>query len=120
MSLPVKVWVAFLAGMNIVPSLVFIYRTEAQVVLGTMVVAAVTMGVLTGRYGFTRMLGLGHFYWFPMLVWLLLRLPDIEMSKSFGLWLSALVVVNGISLFLDVKDVIRYAKGERQELVANL
>ena len=120
MPLPIKVWVALLAVMNLVAPLFFIRHLEAQVVLGTMLVAATTMGLLTARFGFTRILGLGHFYWFPMLAWLGTRLGQHDLGEPLGIWLIALMVVNAISLVVDVADVIRYAAGDRKEVVPGL
>lgn len=120
MPLPIKSWVALLAVMNLVGPLFFIHRLESQVVLGTMLVGATTMGLLTARFGFTRILGLGHFYWFPMLFWLATRLGQHDLGEPFGVWLTALMIVNAISLVIDVVDVVRYVAGDRKELVPGL
>ena len=120
MPLPIKLWVALLVVMNLVAPLFFIRHLEAQVVLGTMLAGAITMGLLTGRFGFTRILGLGHFYWFPMLGWLWTRLGQHDLGEPFGVWLIAMMVVNAISLVVDVVDVIRYIAGDRKEVVPGL
>ena len=120
MPLPIKAWLALLVVANLIAPLFFLHHLESKIVLGTMLVAATTMGLLTGRFGFTRILGLGHFYWFPMLAWLSTRLGQHELGEPFGVWLIALMVVNAISLVMDVVDVIRYAAGDRNEVVPGL
>ncbi len=120
MRLPIKAWTALLLIMNLVAPLFFIRHLESQVVFGTTLVSAATMVWLTGRFGFTRIVGAGHFYWFPMLAWLWTRLGQHDLSEPFGVWLIALMVVNSISLIVDVVDVVRYAAGDRKEVVPGL
>ncbi len=92
-------------------------QAEARIVFGTILVAALLMVVITGLVGFTRLLGLGHFVWYPMLYYLWTRLPAHPVDQPFGLYLRILMVLNGISLVLDVADVLRSLHGERAELV---
>lgn len=120
MPLPIRAWVTMLLVMNVIVPLFFIRHLEAQVVLGTMALVGTTMGLLTARFGFTRILGLGHFYWFPLLAWLATRLGQHDLGEPLGLWLLVLIAVDTISLVIDVVDVIRYANGDRAETVAGL
>ncbi len=92
-------------------------QAEARIVFGTILVAALLMVVITGLVGFTRLLGLGHFVCFPLLVYLWTRLPARPADQPFGLYLRSLMVLNGISLVLDVADVLRYIYGDRSEMV---
>ncbi|MBI2479533.1 MAG: hypothetical protein HYV60_13135 [Planctomycetia bacterium] len=119
-SMPIKVWLMILAGANLLGPLFFLSRLEAQVVIGTFVLSACLMTVLTARFGFTRLLGLGHVLWIPMLGWLWLRLEHIPAGDPYGNWLRALMILNGLSLMMDVADVIRYLAGNRKELVEDL
>ena len=120
MSWPVKVWLLLLVTANAVAPLFFLQRIEAQIVLGAMFVGATLMSFLTARFGFTRILGLGHILWIPMLVFLFTRLGDIPASDAFGIWIRALFVLNGMSLVIDAVDVIRYITGDRKETVRGL
>lgn len=115
-----QLWVMLLVGANIVVPLLFLRRLEAQVVLGTSLASIMLMTFLTARFGFTRVVGLGHILWVPMLVFLFARLGDIPASDAFGIWIRALFVLNGLSLGLDAADVVRYAAGERAETVPGL
>lgn len=61
------------------------------------------MVVLTGLAGFTRLLGLGHFVWFPrppaLLPWT--RLGTMPASEPFGFSVRVLMVSNGASLVIE-------------------
>lgn len=48
------------------------------------------------------------------------RLDLVPPTDVYGLWLRAVMIINGIALAFDVADVIRYVRGERQELVQGL
>ncbi len=120
MSWPVKVWLLLLVAANSVAPLFFLQRVEAQAVVAAMMISATLMSLLTARFGFTRLLGLGHILWVPLLAFLFTRMDDIPASDAFGIWIRVLFVLNGISLVIDAVDVIRYIAGERRETVPGL
>jgi hypothetical protein len=64
-----------------------------------------------------RLLGLGHFHWFPMVVWLLLRLDSIPAGTALCARVIGVVAVCSLSLVIDVVDIIRYLCGEREPTV---
>jgi hypothetical protein len=72
---------------------------------------------LTGLSGFSRLLGLGHIVWVPLLFFLWTRLGEIPAVDAFGFWVRAVIAINAMSLVIDAVDVIRYAAGERAETV---
>ena len=78
------------------------------------------MTVLTGRGGFTRLLGVGHIFWIPMIGWLWGRLDQIPADDVFGIWIRVLMALNSISLLLDTVEVVPYIAGEREETVEGL
>ena len=116
----VKLWLAALLAVNMVAPLAFLHTMEAQVVLVALAASAALMVVLTALSGFSRLLGLGHVLWFPLVAWLWTRLDGIPPDDAFGLWVRALIVLNSISLAIDVADVARYALGDRAETVDGL
>ena len=120
LPVPVQLWSMLLLAANMVIPMFFLDRLEAQVVLGTMLVSATLMTLLTARYGFTRILGLGHILWIPLLGWLALRMGQNQASDFYGYWLRAVMLVNALSLVMDTVDVIRYFSGERNEVVQEL
>ncbi len=115
-----QLWLAVLVASNLVVPFVYLQQLEAQVVLGTFLASMILMVLLTASFGFTRILGLGHVLWVPMLAFLLARLGDVPADNSYGIWIRALVVLNSASLAIDTVDVIRYLVGDRKETITGL
>jgi hypothetical protein len=114
----VQSWVAMLASVNVIAPLIFIETREAQIVLATFVASFAIMVALTAWRGFTRLLGLGHVLWVPLLIVLWSRLPEHHASSAVGLWLRAVILLNAASLVIDAVDIGRYLAGEKRALVA--
>jgi hypothetical protein len=117
MPKPWVAWLALLMIVNMVVPIFFIETLEAQVVLATLLASAVLMMFIFAQKGFVRLLGLGHVLWIPLLLWLSGRIDFTDASTGLDRWLVAITVLNGLSLVIDVVDVIRYAKGERAPTV---
>ncbi len=114
-----QAWLFALVSANLIAPLFFIGRVEAQVVVAALVVSMVLMTILTGRFGFSRILGLGHIIaWVPLLVFLWSRLPDAPSSDAFGMWLRVVIALDAASLVIDAVDVVRFLAGDRAETVA--
>ena len=111
-----QLWIAllFLANMAAV---FFLPRVEASVVLAGLFVGAVLQMALFDRFGFVRLLGIGHFHWFVMIAWLVTRLGTIRGEGLFHNWVVAVIVVCGLSLVIDTVDVIRYLRGEQEPTI---
>ena len=93
-------------------ALFFLPRLEAWVVILTLMLGLLLQTLIFGRWGFVRLLGLAHFPWFLMLPWLYTRHAPHE--SIFNQWILALLVINGLSLIIDVTDVLRFTFGERE------
>ena len=119
-SLPVKLWVGLLVIFNMIIPLFFLERLEAQVVLAAIMASMLLMTLITSTTGFTRLLGLGHIFWIPLLYFLGTHLDQIPPDDGFGVWVRALMVINATSLVIDAVDVLRYLAGERMEIVKAL
>ncbi len=115
MPLQWQLWLMLMITANVVTPLFFLHHVEALVVLGTILASMALMTLLTARFGFTRIVGLGHILWVPMLAFLFTRLGDIPTSDALGIWIRTLFVLNGISLAIDAADAIRYISGDREE-----
>ena len=120
MPIPWQLWLMLLVAANAVAPLFFLRHLEAQVVLGTMLASMTLMTWLTGRFGFTRTLGLGHIFWIPLLAFLLARVGLIPANDAYGIWIRSLIVLNSVSLVIDAVDVYRYIAGDREETVSGL
>lgn len=122
MRLPIqwRLWLLLLVTANLVIPLFHLHRLEAQVVIGTLLISMMIMTGLTALTGFTHLLDLGHILWVPLLYWLWTRLSQIPLDDMFGMWIRALMVLNALSLVIDVIDVARFVKGEREEVIKGL
>ena len=117
MPVPWRLWLLVLVALNAVAPMFFLPRVEAVATLGAMVVSMGLMTLLTHWSGFSRLLGLGHVAWVPLLLFLWTRLGSAPADEPFGLWIRGVIALNAISLLLDASDVIRWLAGERNETV---
>jgi hypothetical protein len=114
----VRLWLLVLMAANLLVPLVYLGRSEARIVLLTFLASFVLMVVITGTSGFTRLLGLSHILWIPLLIFLVGRLGSIPAGDAYGVWARSVIVLNLISLVLDAVDLARFARGDRSELVS--
>lgn len=114
-----QAWVAMLVVANVAP-VFFLEQQESKIILGTLGTSMVLMVLLTSRFGFSRIIGVGHFVWIPMLAYLFTKLDGIPTNETFGIVVRAVILLNGISLLIDAVDAIRYIAGERAEMVEGL
>lgn len=109
------VWVGLLMIANLAAPIVFLDSLEAKVTLGFFLVGAMIMRLLYGALGFVRLLGAAHAGWLFLVPWLLARLQDMPDSRL-RVWGWSAVVLNSVSLVIDMADVVRYVRGERAPL----
>ncbi|MBS0159793.1 MAG: hypothetical protein JSS26_14545 [Nitrospira sp.] len=101
----VSLWVLSLMLANMA-SLAFWQEAVARLILMTFLASAMLMMGLYSRYGFTKILGLGHVPWIPLLAYVVMQIPAAE--ASFKRYLLILSVSMVISLVLDTIDVWNY------------
>ena len=106
----VAVWVFALMGIKL-PGMVFWSEPLALAIVAVFLLSAMLMMGLYAVYGFERILGLGHVLWIPLLVVLLMHLP--QAAGAFAGYLIVLVLCIGISLLFDVRDVWNYVSTKR-------
>ncbi len=115
-----QAWVLLLISVNLVTPFFFLGHVEAQAVLVAGALGMVLMTALTARFGFSRIIGLGHIAWVPLLGFLSIQLPDVPATDAFGLWLRAVIVLDATSLVIDAVDVVRFALGDRAQTAPTL
>ena len=120
MPMHLQLWVVVLVGANIVAPLFFLEHLEAQLTLAAGLLGLVLMSVLTGRFGFSRIVGLGHIAWLPLIVFLISSVGDTTASSPLGFWTRSVIVLDSISLAFDFVDAARFYRGDRTETVAGL
>ena len=106
-----QAWIGLMLVLNGVIPLVYFGHTEGKVVFAVFVLSALLMTAIHHAKGFVRLIGVGHFVWFPLIAWLATRLDDVD--GLMRVWLIALIAVNGLSLVVDVVDLVRYLRGDR-------
>ena len=109
----VRIWALLVVAVN-AASVFFLGSLEGKVVLLAVLAALAIMAPIYKRWGFVRLLGIGHMSWFAMLPWLSVRLRQIESDSLLYRWLVVLIVVNSICLIIDVVDVSRFIAGDRE------
>jgi hypothetical protein len=68
------------------------------------------MMALYSKFGFEKVLGLGHIPWILLTFYLLTRLPVTDVT--FNYYLIALLISISISLVFDTVDVWKYFSGK--------
>jgi hypothetical protein len=106
----IPIWVLFLMIIHIA-SVGFWHEPIARLIFASFLVSAMLMMGLYARFGFKKILGLGHIPWIPVLVYLLAQIPTAE--ATFKSYLLVLSVSISISLVFDAIDVWEYFKKRR-------
>ena len=117
MPMPWLVWLGLLLAVNVVGPIYFFEALEAKVVLVAFLASAGLMTAIFAAKGFVRLLGIGHIFWVPMVPWLWIRLDQVGPGEPIGYWITAVIILDSISLIIDGIDVLRYLKGERQPYI---
>jgi hypothetical protein len=73
----VPAWVFILMIVNLV-SVFFWDKVLAKIIFVTFMLSAILMMGLYSRFGFEKILGLGHILWIPLLFYVLVRLPSVD------------------------------------------
>lgn len=118
MPFPWPIWIVALAAVNMIGPLFFLDHLEGQVVLGVFVISAGLTMFLYASRGFSRIHGAGHVLWLGLLPWLWSRHDLIQPDEWLSHWIITVIVINGLSLIIDVIDVVRYVRGDRQPTVS--
>ena len=113
---PWRVWLVLL-GLTNMSAVFFLDTLEGKLVLAAIVAGVVFQMSIFAAKGYVRLLGIGHILWLPLVVWLGSRIGDIGTDSTFGKWVLAVIVVDGISLVIDMVDVGRYLAGDRTPAV---
>ncbi len=111
-------WVAMLMAANGMFPLLYITTPEAQITLAAMMLGAMIQMTMYARMGFVRLLGVGHVAWLFLVPWMWFRLEGVPADGMFRNWMLAVIVLNSISLLVDIADVARYAMGDRAPQVS--
>ena len=101
----VTVWVFWLMLVN-VASLLYWSEPLAKIIFVTFMLSAMLMMGLYSKFGFEKILGLGHVLWIPLLAYLLIEFPTV--SNDIINYLIVLSLSITVSLAFDIVDVWSY------------
>jgi hypothetical protein len=107
-----RIWAICLIAVNL-GALFFLDTFYGRVALLVALAGIAVMMVIYTRLGFVRLLGIGHVFWVPMLIWFASSLPDRQTDPALYWWVVVLIGFNAVSLVIDAADVARYLRGER-------
>ena len=115
-----QAWVMVLVVVNLAAGLFLLtrrdgrlrVRIEAVAILASFVVAGMAMGWLYQQVGYVRLLGLPHLlFWLPVYAWLVAKFRRNAFTPPFRHYLLVYFLIAGISLVVDLIDVLRYLLG---------
>ncbi len=101
----IPVWVLILMIVN-VASVGFWNEFLAKVIFAAFMLSAMLMMGLYSRFGFEKVLGMGHILWLPLLIYVLMEIP--AGSDTFKGYLIVWSIFTVLSLVFDVVDVWKY------------
>lgn len=103
----IPLWVSFLMLVNM-SSVAFWSEPLAKSIFITFMVSAALMMGLYARFGFSKILGLGHVLWIPLLIYVVFQIPRAD--AGFKTYLVVFSVSVAVSLTFDIIDVWQYLK----------
>ena len=93
-------------------------RYEALAIVAAFLLAGEFMEYLYQQYGYVRLLGLAHIvFWTPVYAWIFTHRKDYAAYPYFSKFVPFYLVMAGISLTIDVIDLLRYALGETGSMI---
>jgi len=93
-------------------------RYEAIAIVVAFLLAGQFMEYLFRQLGYVRLLGLAHIvFWGPVYAWIVTHRKDYLASPYFAKFIIFYLVMSGISLTIDVIDVVRYLLGETGSMI---
>ena len=101
----IPIWVLYQMIVNIA-SVGFWNEPLAKVIFVTFMFSAMLMMGLYSRFGFEKILGMGHILWIPLLVYVLMEISTAR--DTFKTYLIILAISIAISLVFDIVDVWKY------------
>ncbi|NNF57260.1 MAG: hypothetical protein HKN04_03380 [Rhodothermaceae bacterium] len=109
-------WLAWLVAVTVIAPIFFIRHREARVVLYWQAANAAFGLALWSVVGLVRLLSLSHvLFWTPAVIYLSQHRPE-RRQTLFDTWVYLALISMGISLALDVVELVRYASGARELL----
>lgn len=101
----IPVWVMALMAVN-AASVAFWDEPLARAIFAVFMLSAMLMMGLYAKFGFEKILGMGHVLWVPLLVYAVTAIPAA--SGAFKTYLAVWSLFTAVSLVFDFADVWKY------------
>lgn len=112
-----QAWAHFIIFINIGGACLF-WNQELSLWVVASMFASFAVGLLIVYiHGFTKLIGLMHLAWIPMITHAIALLDIADITSPFGLWIRLLLIVNGVTLAVDTINIARYILGNRVDLL---
>ena len=108
------IWVMVLGISNMLAPLFFFSHVEAKVMFYATILGLLIGAVMYQYQGLTRLMGLMHTPLLVVVYFLLKTLFSDIFAGAFGVWVIVALILTIASLVLDVRDVILYIGGDRE------
>ncbi len=103
-------WVYLLIVFNGILPVIFLPKFTAIIVLVSALIGLFMGLVLTHSLGFSKILGLMHFPWIPMVCFQLyyLNQQNYSLNNFHDYWLVSSLILSSLSLIIDFKDIYEF------------
>ena len=106
----VQLWMMWMGVLLFLGSPIFaIFKVEARWALLSMLLTIPATFVVGAAVGWNGLWGITHLiFWTPLVIYMVRRLPNIEVKSIYGVWYVLAIATMTISILLDIKDVGAY------------
>lgn len=111
-------WILIMVLGNGVAPFFFLFEPVAMITVVSFCTGGLIASAMASSHGFTKLLGVMHGPWVPMVAFQVYVLAYQNPTGVFKTWLIASIVVSSVSIVLDAVDIVRYMMGERTDLLA--
>ncbi|NOR69575.1 MAG: hypothetical protein GQ532_07745 [Methylomarinum sp.] len=105
-----RAWVYLLIVLNGILPVIFLPKFTAIIVLVSALIGLFMGLVLTHSFGFSKILGLMHFPWIPMVCFQFyyLNQQNYSLNSFHDYWLVSSLILSSLSLIIDFKDIYEF------------
>ncbi len=115
----VVAWVTLIALTNCAAVFFVGHDPRAKWVLFALAVSAVVMIWLFARFGYSRIMGLGHLVsWGPLVVFLWATRSSLPDATAANVLMWLVMGLNSAAMAIDVIDLARFLSGDRAPMVS--
>lgn len=101
------IWVFYMMVINLY-AIRFWDEPLAKIIVVVFLISSMLMMGLYAKFGFTKILGLGHILWIPLVIYIAFSMSGA--GGAFLSYLTVLLITISISLAIDIYDVMSYFK----------